>query len=530
MFHSAFAGDISNRRLWRVFLCAAAAMLAVCLAHAENITICEEGCRYVNITAGIAAAKPGDTLEVHSGIYRENINVTKPIALLGINTEKGRPVVDASYKGSAIILSADGVKIDGFELRSALGNPYVEWAGILVTSNNNIISNNIAVDNDNGIYLSGFANNTILHNNATNNINGIWLNKSNSNKLGSNYLESNNLGLIVESSAGNILDGNHATNNDYGILLKSSEGNALKDNLMYENSYNFGADGINDVLLSNLVDNKPIYFLVRASGKIIDSSTRAGAVYCIDCTNVTIKDLIMENNQYGIFLSNTTHSELVNNRLTNNTYGIRLVSSPKNIIRNNEITNNLFDGLSLDSSNNNIIENNRAYKNHGYGLIILYSVDNSVITNNISINDNGMGINDSSNNLISRDLIESNINSGLLLRNASYNNISLNALNDSSRAVWLISSFKNYIERNGIFGNIDGITLEFSKNNTIIKNKIGSNRNGVLYDIGFDNIMSDNTMIGNAEDQIKLISTTTEQPPVRRVSPKSKGNKGKSGK
>lgn len=120
MFHSAFAGDISNRRLWRVFLCAAAAMLAVCLAHAENITICEEGCSYVNITAGIAAAKPGDTLEVHSGIYRENINVTKPIALLGINTEKGRPVVDASYKGSAIILSADGVKVDGFELRSIL--------------------------------------------------------------------------------------------------------------------------------------------------------------------------------------------------------------------------------------------------------------------------------------------------------------------------------------------------------------------------------------------------------------------------
>lgn len=530
MFPSAFAADISNRRLWRVFLYAAAAMLALCSVHAENMTVCEEGCGYVNITAGIAAAKPGDTLEVHGGTYRENINVTKPITLLGINTEKGRPVVDASYKGSAIVLSADGVKVDGFELRSALGNPYIEWAGIWVASNNNVISNNLVINNDNGIYLSGFANNTISRNNATSNINGIQLNRSNSNKLCANYLESNNFGLIVESSTGNILDGNRATNNDYGILLKSSEGNALRDNLMYENSYNFGADGINEVSRSNLVDNKPIYFLVQASGKIIDPSSRAGTVYCIDCKNMIIKDLIMENNQNGIFLSNTTDSELANNRLINNTYGIRLISSPKNVIRNNELNNNLFDGLSLDSSNDNIIENNRAHRNHDYGLRILYSAGNLVITNNISINNNGLGINDSINNLISGDLIKSNINNGLLLRNASYTNISLNALNDSSRAVWLISSFKNDINNNDIFGNIDGITLEFSENNTITKNKIGGNRNGILSDIGFYNIMSDNTMLGNAEDQTELISTTTEQPPVRRVSPKSKGDKGKSGK
>lgn len=522
MLCSPFAADISNSRLWQTLLCVAVVLLALISVHAENISVCEVGCDYTSITAGIAVANPGDILEVSSGTYSENVDVTKPITLLGIDTGSGRPVVNASYRGSAMILSADGVMVDGFELRSAVGNPFIEWAGINVVSSNNVISNNLALDNDNGILLSGSANNTITGNNATSNTNGIRLKGSNSNNLSANYLSSNNWGLIAESSADNILDGNRATNNDYGILLISSEGNALKDNLMYENSYNFGADGLNDVSVSNLVDNKPIYFLIGASGNMIDSSSRAGTVYCFDCSNLTIKDLTMDNNQNGIFLSNTTHSNLANNRLINNSYGIRLVFSSKNIIRNSELSYNLFDGLNLDSSDNNTIESIRAFWNNDYGLRAFYSNNNSMITNKISNNNNGIAINYSRDNLISRISISSNTNNGLMLRNSSYNNISLSALNKNLRGAWLIHSSQNDIENNDISANVEGIRLEFSENNNVTKNKIRENSYGIFYDAMFTNIMSDNSMLGNEKDQEDFVSSTTGRAPVAHISHKSK--------
>jgi hypothetical protein len=61
---------------------------------------------------------------------------------------------------------------------------------------------------------------------------------------------------------------------------------------MSDNRNNFGVYGLfdNDIDTSNLVDGKPIYYLVSASGTVIDSSSNAGTVYCINCDNVTIKD------------------------------------------------------------------------------------------------------------------------------------------------------------------------------------------------------------------------------------------------
>ena len=63
-----------------------------------------------SIQAAIDAASPGDTILVESGIYRENVNVTKALILKGI----GMPVVDANESGNAITLSAGGVWLEGF--------------------------------------------------------------------------------------------------------------------------------------------------------------------------------------------------------------------------------------------------------------------------------------------------------------------------------------------------------------------------------------------------------------------------------
>jgi hypothetical protein len=58
-----------------------------------------------SIQAAIDCARPGDTIEVLGGCYRENVNITRSLALRG----RGGPVVDAGGKGCAITLFARGI-------------------------------------------------------------------------------------------------------------------------------------------------------------------------------------------------------------------------------------------------------------------------------------------------------------------------------------------------------------------------------------------------------------------------------------
>jgi parallel beta-helix repeat protein len=76
-------------------------------------------------------------IEVQSGTYYENIDVSKRIDLKGI----GNPIVDSGKKGNGITLSANGIVLEGFTIVNAREN------GIKVLSNNNTIKANIVSGN-----------------------------------------------------------------------------------------------------------------------------------------------------------------------------------------------------------------------------------------------------------------------------------------------------------------------------------------------------------------------------------------------
>ncbi|MFQ6056203.1 MAG: NosD domain-containing protein, partial [Methanosarcinales archaeon] len=146
------------------------AFLFTSIAQAKTITVCKSGCDYTSIQSAINSANIGDTIEVQSGTYYENVNVTKQIILRGIDTGAGMPVVDAGGSGDVITLSADGITLEGFEARNS-GSSWPD-SGIKVTSDNNVIKNNNASNNyygygisllyssNNKIYLNNFINNT----------------------------------------------------------------------------------------------------------------------------------------------------------------------------------------------------------------------------------------------------------------------------------------------------------------------------------------------------------------------------------
>ncbi|PWB52784.1 MAG: hypothetical protein C3F06_07715 [Candidatus Methanoperedenaceae archaeon] len=228
---------------------------------------------YARIQWAIDNATDGNTIEVQSGTYYENLNLNKKLILRGI----GMPVVDAMGNGSTITLFADGISLEGF---TATGSGSYPEAGIRVNSSNNTLTGNNASNNiGNGISMSDSGNNTLIGNNAS------------SNKY---------YGIELIRSANNILSGNKASNNNNGIYLDDySDNNSLMDSIANSNNYH-GIKlyfSVNNIMIGNNASNN------LNNGFNLDYSS-----------NNTLRDNVaISNLQEGIYLSSSGNNTIYNN-------------------------------------------------------------------------------------------------------------------------------------------------------------------------------------------------------------------------
>jgi len=245
-------------------------------------------------------------------------------------------------------------------------------------------------------------NNTISGNTITNNEKGIWLSSSSNNTISENTITNNNRGIEIRGgypiySLNNTIYGNYIANNENGIFLVDTSNNIFRNNKMVANERNFvdHADifmraHINDVDATNTVNGKPIYYWVNEHDKIIPSD--AGYVALLNCVNITVQNLELANEHYGILLGSTANSTIVNNTIKNNDYGVLISTSHNNTVSGNFIINNehgifLTGGMTL-GANRNMISGNYIVNNRWEG-IHLYGSSNQIIGNYIANKING---------------------------------------------------------------------------------------------------------------------------------------------
>ena len=405
---------------------------------------------YEKIQWAVYNASAGDNIIVRDGKYYENLKVDKKLT---IKSENGSAncIVDGGGNGDVITLIADGIAIEGFTVRNSGDWPN---AGIKVFSNTNKIAYNCITNNEHGIYLRSSCNNTIANNTASsnnwdgiflyysssntidnntvsNNLYGIYLRYSSNNIIANNTASNNYDGIDLLDSSSNIIANNTVSNNRNGIYLLYSSNNTLANNNMFNNAYNFylwswqDSHFDNNIDTTNTVDGKPIYYIKNASNNVYDSSTNAGTFYCIWCDNVTVKDLNLTKNGYGVFFRKTNNSRIENVIASNNYHGIDLWYSSNNILANNIASSNYDYGIYLRYSSNNIIANNTASNN--YDGIHIRDCSNNTLANNIasSNNDDGIYIGLSSNNIIANNTASNNYD-GIHIRDCSNNFIYLN--------------------------------------------------------------------------------------------------------
>lgn len=142
------------------------------------------------IQSAIERANVGDALYVNPSVYRENLVISKPLFLKGMAIGETKPIIDADGHGNAILISAEGVSIEGFIIVNAKGD--MNQSGICIISNNSEIRDNI--------------------------------------------LQNNGYGIFILNGSGNVVRGNFLCYNNYGINIKNSSNITVYENILFNNT------------------------------------------------------------------------------------------------------------------------------------------------------------------------------------------------------------------------------------------------------------------------------------------------------
>jgi parallel beta-helix repeat protein len=431
---------------------------------------------------GTFATHEGHTILVKAGTYNEAVVVNKPVSLVGEGN--GATVICGDNNRTTLNIICDGVNVTGFTIRgdgnvtSGVGNGIA-----LINANNCNISGNTITANNYGIYLQDSGNNTLRNNiikgneynfgvsssSLSNYINDVdtsnmvdgkpicyWVNKHDStvpsdvgyvalvnctNISAQNLqLNSNYNGLLVAYTQNSTITDNTLANNWEGMKVDYSTGNVFTGNDMQDNRYNFGvSNGLaNDVDSSNTVNDKPVIYWVNQHNKAVPSN--AGCVILINCTDITVQNLQLSNNNQGILLVNTKNTTITQNIITNH-----------------------FNGIELDASQNNTITGNIIEANGNSGISALYSDDNSFVGNKIIANTIGINVNASSINSIHRNHITANTQAiqfrNSITKNSTYNTVTENNIELNNHHINIeYEAHNNTVYHNNFIDNTDQIS------------------------------------------------------------------------
>jgi parallel beta-helix repeat protein len=438
-------------------------LIAVCLdSHAATITVGQKGADFYRIEAALDSASPGDVIEVQSGDYYVNLNITTPLLVLrGIDTGGGRPVLHAGSStadieeragettvmteragGTAIAIRAFKVTVEGFNITGVTWpkpygtgehNDLIGDAGIRVYSDLNTISNNTFVGND----LTAI---------------GLW-------NCSQNRIENNTIkdipygyGIMAYNSHSNTIEGNSLIHNFWGIELQRSDWNRISDNEITD-SVN---DGINAVKCNGttVADN-----VISRNGLESEYEGNGKGIRLVGSEGLIIDNLISLNKDHGIYIESIFWE------------GYPADESHENMIARNKIRNNGKDGIHLEKSWRNDIWKNNITANHGTAISFLQSNNNTADENNASKNEVGM-----------------------YLDQSNYANITNNTIIEGARGIYLWSCAGSAISNNTLRKNEVGIALENSSNgNGIAKNEVCNGTEGInLSDESSNNVIREN--------------------------------------
>ena len=281
-----------------------------------------------------------------------------------------------------------------------------------------------------GIRLANVQNGILTDNEAINNEAGIYLTNSDYNLITNNKVNNNGAaGILLTSCDHNEITGNQFNNNKgSGIFFGYG---ASHNNIIFNNtaSYNSGYRGITLHGTYNVIDTNT--FSHNYVGLTIGGSY-----------NTIANNMIGRSSSYGMQIMNSNNFQIINNKVTLTTNGIYMYNIDSMTISSNDLYGNIV-GINLHKANNNQILENYIHENTNDGIRIHSTSHNNIISNNL-LEGNLRGINSaSSSNLFYKNYLMSN---------------SQNARDNGNNNQWDNGNIGNYWDNySGIDADYDGI-------------------------------------------------------------------------
>jgi len=346
---------------------------------------------YTSIQDAIDNATAGDTIEVYSGTYAENVLINKTLNLYGIDYElgsgddEGMPMVMKKDTETIFTVTADGCNISGFDFKKI---EYTHEAiSIYHSDNNNIFGNSLS--SNTGVHLFESYYNNVYDNELRDCNRAISLVDSEYNKIYENHI-SDSVGIRLHyHSDYNFVYKNIIEDCIVGIEHWQSENNTVFDNVI------IGPDGwmSKSIGISIGWDDYGTRWSVYGNqisnyGKGIEIRSKYHKIYR---NNISDCDYGIITDRISYWLS-TNHLDIYENNIKNcKDSGIRLKGVFSSNIYRNNITGNKFGMEIWESVRNNIFENN-IKSNERIGMWVWYSEDNLIYHNNFINSDRNVDL------------------------------------------------------------------------------------------------------------------------------------------
>jgi parallel beta-helix repeat protein len=346
---------------------------------------------YTTITDALGVVAKDERIEVHEGVYPENITIDDMnITVIAV----GDPVIDAQGLPVAVRFTRDGnlSKLVNFTVVNANFGVQVDTNGSTV--NSTIVTS--LTGPSHGIELTYADNSTVENNNVSNNEVGILIDPSDNITVRGNNISNNNIGIHVVQSSRINMSFNNISNSAYatGIHAELSSVN-ITSNRVLGGRYGIIARAGH---LSNISHN------YIADGTFFAPFTDSGGVHA-DLLNSTIIGNVVVNNSVGIAVEGGSQgNEIRDNNITNNILGGLGIGGSFNIVVSNNISmtglagrhNNVGIGLPLYAGlgwtvgvgvtgNNNTLSRNTISDND-LGLFVSFTAADNVIDENVICN------------------------------------------------------------------------------------------------------------------------------------------------
>ena len=315
-----------NPALARCLLAGALALLGVAAGAATHRV--QPG---QDLSAAVAAAAPGDVVEVQRGVYRANLLIDKPLTLRGLD----RPTIDGGMQGDTIRVTATDVVIEGLIVRNSGASLKEQNAGI---------------------YLYPGAHRAVVqHCDLAYNLFGLWIEKANDVRIEGNLITGkrdlassqrgngiqlyntrraqiigNNISFVrdalyIDVSHNALFRGNQLHHSRYGTHYMTSYHNVWENNDTY---YNRGGLALMEVREQVVRGN-------RAWGNS-DHGIMLRSVQ-----DAVVEGNIVAGNNRGFFIYDVEYATLTNNLVVDNVVGVHLsAGSTRNVVEGNDFIGN----------------------------------------------------------------------------------------------------------------------------------------------------------------------------------------------